>query len=378
MPNTKNFSSGEKLEYIDVLRAIAILMIILIHTNQTVQGVVQSVKFVSAYGQMGVQLFFVASAYTLCFSQIRREQEKKHLLSFFIRRFFRIAPLYYLAIAGYFFTDSFAHILRTIQSSYSQYNLNSILANIFFVHGFIMSANNNVVPGGWSIGAEMAFYGLFPILFALFIWIYQRWGMIALYGLVGCSIGLDILGQFILWKWLAIDIVTNSFVYWNLINQLPAFLLGMIVFFYHYYNLEWKLSVINQTVLFIVLTVIMIFVSEERLLWSLTIAPLGSGLTFVLLLNILKELKYSNTFLEKIGQVSYSMYICHFIFVWYLVPGIMLNFNKFVDPHIILISSFLLVTVFSFLVAQIIYKYIESPGIKLGKRLIAKLQKIPI
>jgi peptidoglycan/LPS O-acetylase OafA/YrhL len=377
MPNTKSFSSGEKLEYIDVLRAIAILMIILIHTNQTVQGVVPSVKFVGAYGQMGVQLFFVASAYTLCFSQVRRGKEKRHLLSFFIRRFFRIAPLYYLAIVGYFLTDSFAHILQIIQSPYSQYNLSSILANIFFVHGFVISANNNVVPGGWSIGAEMAFYALFPILFSLFIWIYQRWGMIALYGLAGCSIGLNVLGQFIIWKWLAINIVTNSFVYWNLINQLPVFLLGMIVFFYHYNNLEWKLSVVTQTVLFIVLTIIMMFVSEERVVWSLTIAPFGSGLTFVLLLNILKELKYSNTFLEKIGQASYSMYICHFIFVWYLVPGIMQNFNKILDPHIRLVTSFLLVTGFSFLVAQFMYKYIELPGISLGKGIIAKLQQIP-
>jgi peptidoglycan/LPS O-acetylase OafA/YrhL len=376
MQNTKKFSASENLEYIDVVRAIAILMIILIHTNKTVEGLLIPVKFIGAYGQMGVQLFFVASAYTLCFSQIKRGQEKKHLLSFFIRRFFRIAPLYYLAIAGYFFTDSFAHILKIIQSPYSQYNLKSILANVFFVHGFVMSANNNVVPGGWSIGAEMAFYGLFPILFALFAWIYQRWGMIALYGLAVFSIGLDVLGQFILWKWLAIEISTNSFVYWNLINQLPVFLLGMIVFFHHYYDVNWKLPVAVQAVLFIALTIVMVIVSETKVPWRLTLSPFGAGMSFMILLNILKELKYSNIFLEKIGKVSYSMYICHFIFAWYLVPGIMLIFNKFFDPQIRLLTSFLLTTIFTFLVAQLSYKYIESPGINLGKILIAKLQRV--
>jgi peptidoglycan/LPS O-acetylase OafA/YrhL len=94
----QNFSAAEKLEYIDVLRAVAILMVIFVHNSQTVNGLSTEVKSISEYGQIGVQLFFVASAYTLCFSQTKRRQDKFPLRSFFLRRFFRIAPLYYFAI----------------------------------------------------------------------------------------------------------------------------------------------------------------------------------------------------------------------------------------------------------------------------------------
>ncbi|HEY9657997.1 MAG TPA: acyltransferase family protein [Allocoleopsis sp.] len=82
-----------KLQSIDSLRGIAILLVILVHTSKSVEGLSFPISAISNYGQMGVQLFFIVSAYTLCLSMERRREERLKEVNFFIRRFFRIAPL---------------------------------------------------------------------------------------------------------------------------------------------------------------------------------------------------------------------------------------------------------------------------------------------
>jgi peptidoglycan/LPS O-acetylase OafA/YrhL len=362
-----------KLAYIDVIRGIAILMVTIVHTSLPVNGLSNVTGYIDRYGQMGVQLFFVASAYTLCHSFVARSQEEKPLTSFFIRRFARIAPLYYFAIIAYYLLEPVIHILSIIKLPTSEYNLASISANILFVHGFVISANNNIVPGGWSIGTEMAFYTLFPLLFGLFAWAYKQWGILSLYCLVGFSVCLNIVCQLAIEHFLSIAIVNNGFIYFNLINQLPVFLLGMVIFFHHQYRIPIPCSISIQIVLFTVMTIIVAIAIEQPQNWILRITPTGAGISFMLLLNILKELNYSNPFLEKIGRVSYSMYIFHFMFAWYLVVGIAMLLGKDILPEFVLIFSVVLVTVFTYSIAKLSQKYIEIPGIQFGKLLISRL-----
>jgi peptidoglycan/LPS O-acetylase OafA/YrhL len=82
--------------------------------------------------------------------------------NFFIRRFFRIAPLYYAAIVFYL-------VWRTVIGGFvvpPQYDVLGIASNMLFLHGFYPEANNSIVPGGWSTATEMTFYVCFPLLFA--------------------------------------------------------------------------------------------------------------------------------------------------------------------------------------------------------------------
>jgi peptidoglycan/LPS O-acetylase OafA/YrhL len=373
IPENKIVNSVEKLAYVDVLRGIAILMVIIIHTSLPVNGLSTFVGYIDRYGQMGVQLFFVASAYTLCHSFVSRSEEQQPLISFFIRRFFRIAPLYYFAIIAYYLLEPVIHILSIIKLPTSEYNLASIEANILFIHGFVISANNNIVPGGWSIGTEMAFYTLFPILFGLFTWAYKQWGILSLYGLVGFSTCLNILVQLTIEHFFSIEIVNNGFIYFNLINQLPVFLLGMTVFFHHQYQIPFSCSIPVQMGLFTMMTIMVAIAIQRPQNWLLMIIPVGSGISFMLLLNILKELKYSNSFLEKIGRLSYSMYIFHFMFAWYLVVGIAMLLDKEILPELVLVFSVVLVTGLTYSIAKLSQKYIEIPGIQFGKLLISRL-----
>lgn len=97
-----------KLQYIDFLRGIAILMVIVVHTNQYSKNPHNvSLSRLTEYDARGVQLFFVLSAFTLYYSYHNRKTEQTHVFrNFFIRRIFRIAPMYYLGIIYYLIQNS--------------------------------------------------------------------------------------------------------------------------------------------------------------------------------------------------------------------------------------------------------------------------------
>ena len=52
-----------------------------------------------------------------------------------------------------------------------------------------------------------------------------------------------------------------------------------------------------------------------------------------------------------------------------------MNLEGLIEPHLLLISSFILAVLSTFWVAKLSYKYIESPGILFGKYLVTKLQQ---
>ena len=97
-----------KLKFIDSLRGLAILMVVMIHVSQV--GDAEYPLFfqnIFNFGRYGVQLFFMCSAFTIFLSFERRSKIDKYpILFFFTRRFFRIAPLFYIAILYYLFQDA--------------------------------------------------------------------------------------------------------------------------------------------------------------------------------------------------------------------------------------------------------------------------------
>ncbi len=88
----------KKYEYIDSLRGIAILLVILTHVRQHLRFFPELINQITLDGHLGVQLFFIVSAFTLTMSYYSRINEQNKTKNFFIRRFFIIVPLYYLAI----------------------------------------------------------------------------------------------------------------------------------------------------------------------------------------------------------------------------------------------------------------------------------------
>lgn len=362
--------SIKKYGFIDETRGLAILMVILVHTAQTIHDLPKYLFEIGYYGQMGVQLFFIASAFTMCNSFASRSNEKHSVKSFYLRRFFRVAPLYYVGIALYF-------LIAIIVDSKEQYTIWHILSNMLFIHGFVPSANNNIVPGGWSIGTEMAFYAVFPVIY---YWITAKdsakWNKLRSILAVFLAIVFNIVFQFMVITFTHLGIENNNFFYFFLLNQLPVFLLGFVYYFI-FWKIEHKISAIARLAIqivgflaFSVLALRTLFSANTP--FAYIFLPVFSGISFVFLIDFLRTKNLSLRVLQNIGRVSYSMYIFHFIFAVYLVPRLLSLINVEIDPSFELLCSFLLTVSFSFVFARISEKVIEENGIAFGAKIIDK------
>jgi len=152
-----NAKDRPHLRHLDGLRGIAILAVLMVHAGQLVPGLSQPVRDLTFYGVRGVQLFFIVSGLTLSINYIGRPF---HLGNFAARRYFRIAPMFYLGGVLYLLLSG----MNAMPLSTASASATDVIATILFVHGWLPSAINTVVPGGWSIAAEAMFYVAFPLL----------------------------------------------------------------------------------------------------------------------------------------------------------------------------------------------------------------------
>ncbi len=107
--NTVSNTSIAHYDYIDLLRGVAICGVLSVHSTfgMNAAGLTQLPMHAESLlfaGKFGVSLFFVLSAYTLMLSLSGRIGTSQSMfLPYFIRRFFRIAPAYYLILFLVFF-----------------------------------------------------------------------------------------------------------------------------------------------------------------------------------------------------------------------------------------------------------------------------------
>jgi peptidoglycan/LPS O-acetylase OafA/YrhL len=355
-----------RLEWLDAMRGLAILGVVAVHSGQAANATTGFVYWFSSTGQYGVQLFFIVSAITISLSYNSHIKsvgnQVRHALPWLTKRFFRIAPLYYLAIVLYAAEQLY---VRDVPP-----DVFNIIANVAFLHTWIPRANNTVVPGGWSIGVEMFFYLLVPL-----IWKLPRRNF-SLLTIAAIALVLSHIARYAAHRSLTIE--NNSFLYLWFPTQLPVTAIGL-VFYSLVIERREPVSVSAAAFSFIVL-----FTCGSALGTGLLIAPGVAptifGLTFSALIASLKGRRNRilvNTATILLGRVSYSVYIFHFIILdaikellsrsGYVPDGSAVAFAG------IYVSTLLVVS----LVALASKWIIEDPGIRLGHKLSAALiQKI--
>ena len=173
----------KRISSLDTLRGIALLMVIALHCEQSISTIdpikrlVNMSGLIASYGDLGVPLFFIVSGYTMMLTFGDRAR-KEVVYAFYIRRFFRIAPLFWLAGACYLIKTGLVPSVWAPNGIRWQ----EILLTFSFLHWLTPQAFNSVVPGGWSIAVEMQFYLIFP--FFAYIAIKKQYKSIALYALI--------------------------------------------------------------------------------------------------------------------------------------------------------------------------------------------------
>lgn len=169
---------GERSRYLDVLRGIAILGVITIHVGSTVNGMLWAhsaslpgwLTQLTDFGKFGVQLFFLISGWLLQ-NLYGNAANELNLKQFFARRLARIYPLWLLFL-GAGFALPLLGIDTGIGQLLGQVNGQTrvsgailiLVAGLSFTLWLYAPLWNTVVPGGWSIQAEVGHYLLFPWL----------------------------------------------------------------------------------------------------------------------------------------------------------------------------------------------------------------------
>src|SRR5580658_858049 len=148
-------ATTNRFDYLTALRGWAASGVVLVHMYAlpTPKPALSPILVPLVWGGLlGVPLFYVLSAFTLSLSASRRGGEP--IVDFYIRRFFRIAPLFYVMIGVYLYT-------------FGEKPVSVVLANLLFVNNFMLpdDAYASIVAAGWSISVEMLFYAVFPVFF---------------------------------------------------------------------------------------------------------------------------------------------------------------------------------------------------------------------
>ena len=374
MKTENNFIEIKKYQYIDFLRALAILGVIAVHSHQRVDNLSTITAAIFNYGQLGVQLFFITSALTLCLSASQRKESNP--INFYSRRFFRIAPLYYFGIVLYFFwrcaTNFYSHGEIYIPENYT---LLGVLENIIFVHGFNPSNFNFVVPGGWSIATEVAFYVIFPLLFLLLEKFSLRSFIIFAIVIAVISfciqyISIEIIQPILVEKGIQNSISYNNefgFMYTSIINQINVFMIGIIAFKF----LHKKIATFQ-----LLITIFLIFVScfiqnnhSYDTGYDGFIYTIMSAIAFAILAIKLSNMFFSDNIICKvlveIGRLSFSMYVMHFLILDVLRFVFKYSIYKVIEVgEFRVVLVFISLTILTYYAAKLTNRYIESPGNK--------------
>ena len=163
-----------RLGYLDGLRGVAALWVVLHHITMLAAGPAQ----LRYNGRVAVELFMILSGLLMYyhFGRVPPGGALAHWKAFFVRRFFRIAPLYYVTLALVYliapqmgrWREAMAGFNAEAATEPTRFFIPDLAANalthVTFLFGFFPKYAYSTPLPDWSIGLEMQFYAFFPLL----------------------------------------------------------------------------------------------------------------------------------------------------------------------------------------------------------------------
>lgn len=327
---------------LDALRGIAILLVLFHHSS--IKSAILSPLHANC--RFGVHFFFVISGFIIATQLLRATPlTRKDLGHFWMRRFLRLAPLYYLAL-----------VLETVLvfgfKVYSDENRAlfqaKLPAYLFYFSNWHPAATKGPFFQAWSLAVEEQFYlvfGLTVFLVPPAIWI-RICAMALIAKIVLFSSGL------IPWTapwWRILFSYQESI----LLGVLLAYLLQTKVFFEFARFLTNSRHAVQLLSLFAALLLCVAVIPHSSRADALTLYVLFSVITLASIFT-----PHLPTFRSKplifIGRISYGIYLFHMLFV---------NFGKRMlpdSPWLAFIVSTTLVILFAALLNRLIERPIQT------------------
>lgn len=341
---------------LDFLRGLAIAGVMAIHVSQSFPSNIHAVDYGFMCGWTGVNVFYFVSAMTMCLMWTQRT-EANPTRKFYIRRFLRIAPLFWLAIPVYLVING----LGPSTNAPNGLGPLQVILTATFLHGFWPDSINSVVPGDWSIAAEMMFYLVFPFVIIAFG---SRRHLYLALAIVLHLVNVCLFKPWAFALFLAYYGPSHETFVWNalhisFLNQLPVFLVGCALFF----ALRDGFAKSDAAILagFTALS----FVADRATgshEFNYLVINLVLGALVVWCIRLAMRLQP----IEALGRNSYSMYLSHFAVIFALR-----QIWPFADGLASLLLAYVVTAALSYLVARATWHLVERHAQDLAHRLTA-------
>jgi peptidoglycan/LPS O-acetylase OafA/YrhL len=364
---------SSRIECLDGLRALAAIWVLVGHCLLLTGWSVP----ILGEPDLGVDLFIMLSGFLMVFHYHLRQdkepwQRPATWLKFWTRRYFRIAPLFYvmlfvaLALGPYLYDcrtviDDF--LLRSHQAPerYLDSGVKNIVAHLLFLFGLVPNLAYRTPLPDWSLGLEMQFYAVFPAVMLLVRWL--GWARSAvLVAAAGCAI-VFAMGR------LSVHFPMPSF----LPLKMQIFLCGMLL-----------AGVVHQSrprpILYLALALLLaalpfggdygpgkLLVREALVagFFALVLYRMLPGAAGTLARAIAMTL--SNRFFHLMGELSFSIYLIHLLVLQPVAAFVIDQYGHGLAAPLrfAIVVAVVLPTVT--LLSWITYNLIEVPGQKAGR-----------
>jgi peptidoglycan/LPS O-acetylase OafA/YrhL len=326
----------------------------------------QTFKQLTFWTWSGVDLFFVLSGFLIGRILINSKGSKNYFKKFYVRRFFRIFPAYYLILLAFailLFSGLSSHFPELTYAPYPFYSY------LFYLQNFWMAYTSYLGPSWldstWSLAVEEQFYLILPLL--IFLVSPKNLPRLLIFGIVLAPICRSL-------------IFPDLGLYVLLPARMDSLLIGVLIAHYHLKGTLKKKLNNKETPLSFLLAICFIVLlicgkitgypgCGAALLHSILMVFYGLLLVIVLIANTKSYfIRFlSNPVMSFIARISFMIYLTHQIFNQLLhqmilhttLPG-MTNFNGVLVTLLSLITTLLFST--------ISYYSFESPMLNIGKK----------
>jgi peptidoglycan/LPS O-acetylase OafA/YrhL len=335
IPPVKPVSS--RLDFLDALRGIAAMLVVIQHVGERyVAGIPGFAENWFNFGRFGVTIFFLVSGFVIPYA-FEKENAVK---SFWIKRFLRLYPLYWLSLGlTLIFHIEPADFLQ------SHHMARDALVNVTMLQGFV--GIPNVSNPFWTLFIEMAFYITFTVWYVMKLHkktVFWAWmGAAAFFG-------VSIFAPVVLGKHAPVTkvfcflaILIGSVIYRNFKGQVSGRTMGLLM------SAAVLLAGAGAYLNFFK------FPSSEKISATSVFLSWAAAFLFFWLVFQLRAKPFPAFFLW-LGRISYSLYLLHAV-VLDTMPDLG---NRVLGMGLVLgISLF---------VSALSFRYLERPCVSLGHR----------
>lgn len=352
---------------LDIMRAIAILLVVFSHTLWIVPSAKGFIPdLLKLGGVLGVEIFFVLSGFLIgkiiykIF--VSHEFNLNKVKYFWVRRWFRTLPNYYLIL-----------LLNIIIAICLGTELpNNLWQYFFFLQNFVWEMPIFFTES-WSLPIEEFAYIIGPLLLYVLFLFKLKMNRSKLFGLVTILIILFFNVTKIIYNF---NVGQSDMNFWNAnlkavtIYRIDAIYIGVFAAYLSMIIPKlWlksrKLFFVFGVIIFLALnyyiTIKNVVIETSPLFWNILYLPINTiaiGFGLPLLSNIKSGLKIIRTPITTISIISYSMYLLHYSVIMQLLKYFIPTNGLSTINISFYISGYLLLTV---LLSYILYRVFEKP-----------------